>query len=367
MRNLQNKRVTVTGGKGFLGTHLLRKLREERGCEQVFVADQPEYDLRDIQSIRKMYKDQKPEIVIHLAAVVGGIGANRENPGRFFYDNLMMGVQLMHEAYLRKMEKFVAIGTICAYPKFTPVPFKEEDLWNGYPEETNAPYGLAKKMLLVQSQAYRQQYGFNSIFLLPVNLYGPGDNFDPLSSHVIPALIKKVVDAMGGKEAVRARMSAMSNSSLQTSNVESPAGTAPLDPPRSADNGCCLEPRTSNGLSHSGTDLPITVWGTGNASREFLYVEDAAEGIILATELYDKQDPVNLGAGFEIKIRDLVDLIVKITGYNGRVEWDAAKPDGQPRRMLDTNKGANEFGFRAQIQFESGLLKTISWYIENWI
>lgn len=335
MRNLQKKRITVTGGKGFLGTHLLRKLREERGCEQVFVADQPEYDLRDIQSIRKMYKDQKPEIVIHLAAVVGGIGANRENPGRFFYDNLMMGVQLMHEAYLRKMEKFVAIGTICAYPKFTPVPFKEEDLWNGYPEETNAPYGLAKKMLLVQSQAYRQQYGFNSIFLLPVNLYGPGDNFDPSSSHVIPALIKKVVDAMGGKETVHKRISMMSSS-------RPPVHSSALPP-----------------------DLPITVWGTGNASREFLYVEDAAEGIILATELYDKPDPVNLGAGFEIKIRDLVDLIIKITGYNGRVEWDAAKPDGQPRRMLDTSKGANEFKFNAKIQFEKGLIETISWYIEN--
>jgi len=207
MIDLKRKRITVTGGKGFLGTHLVRKLKEERGCSLVFVADQPEYDLREIQSIRKMYDEQKPDIVIHLAAVVGGIGANRENPGRFFYDNLMMGVQLLHEAHLRKVEKFAAVGTICAYPKFTPVPFREEDLWNGYPEETNAPYGLAKKMLLVQSQAYRQQYNFNAIFLLPVNLYGPGDNFDPASSHVIPALITKVVDAMGGKEAVRQRMS----------------------------------------------------------------------------------------------------------------------------------------------------------------
>jgi GDP-L-fucose synthase len=281
-----------------------------------------------------MYEDQKPEIVIHLAAVVGGIGANRENPGRFFYYNLMMGVQLMHEAYLRKIEKFVAIGTICAYPKFTPVPFKEEDLWNGYPEETNAPYGLAKKMLLVQSQAYRQQYSFNSIFLLPVNLYGPGDNFDPSSSHVIPALIKKVVDAMGGKDAVRQRMSLMP-STLQHFN--------------------------SSTLQQ---DLPVSVWGTGNASREFLYVEDAAEGIILATELYDKPDPVNLGAGFEIKIRDLVDVIVKIAGYNGRIEWDATKPDGQPRRMLDTNKGLNEFNFKAKIQFKNGLKETISWYVK---
>jgi GDP-L-fucose synthase len=331
MIDLKNKRITVTGGNGFLGTHLVRKLKEERGCTKVAIADMPEYDLRDINSIRKMYDEQKPEIVIHLAAVVGGIGANRENPGRFFYDNLMMGVQLMHEAYLRKTEKFVAIGTICAYPKFTPVPFKEEDLWNGYPEETNAPYGLAKKMLLVQSQAYRQQYGFNSIFLLPVNLYGPGDNFDPSSSHVIPALIKKVVDAMGGKEAVRQRMSLSSD---------------PL-------NASTRQP-----------DSPLTVWGTGNASREFLYVEDAAEGIILATEHYDMPDPVNLGAGFEIKIKDLVNLIAKVSGYNGKIEWDVSKPDGQPRRMLDTSKAENEFNFKAKAQFENGLNKTISWYVK---
>lgn len=333
MIDLKNKRITVTGGKGFLGTHLVRKLREERGCSGVFIADQPEYDLRDVQSIRKMHDEQKPDIVIHLAAVVGGIGANRENPGRFFYDNLMMGVQLMHEAYLRKIEKFVAIGTICAYPKFTPVPFKEEDLWNGYPEETNAPYGLAKKMLLVQSQAYRQQYGFNSIFLLPVNLYGPGDNFDPTSSHVIPALIKKVVDAMGGKESVRQRMS-LKSSTHQPINSSTPQ-----------------------------QDLPLTVWGTGNASREFLYVEDAAEGIILATERFDKPDPVNLGAGFEIKIRDLVNLIVKIAGFSGNIEWDATKPDGQPRRMLDTGLAEKEFAFKAKTQFEKGLKEAIAWYI----
>ena len=344
MIDLRNKRITVTGGKGFLGSHLIRKLKNERGCSDVFIADLPEYDLRDIGSIRKMYIDQKPDILVHLAAVVGGIGANRENPGRFFYDNLMMGVPLMHEAYLQGIDKFVAIGTICAYPKFTPVPFKEEDLWNGYPEETNAPYGLAKKMLLVQSQAYRQQYNFNSIVLLPVNLYGPGDNFDPSSSHVIPALIKKVVDAMGGKEAVGRRMAALPKASLQTSSPK---------------------PRTANRPSFSGTDLPISVWGSGNASREFLYVEDAAEGIIMATELYDKPDPVNLGAGFEIKIKDLIAMIIEISGYNGRIEWDAAKPDGQPRRMLDTTKAANEFGFRAKTPFESGLQKTISWYIEN--
>jgi GDP-L-fucose synthase len=341
MLDLKTKRITVTGGLGFLGAHLLRKLRDERGCADVLVADLPEYDLRDIQSIRKMYGSQKPDIVIHLAAVVGGIGANRENPGRFFYDNLLMGVQLLHEAYLHKIEKFVALATICSYPKFTPVPFKEEDLWSGYPEETNAPYGLAKKMLLVQSQAYRQQYGFNSIVLFPVNLYGPGDNFDPASSHVIPALIKKVVDAMGGKEAVRQRMSSMSNSSLPTSNFEL---------------------RTSNFYPPSGTDLPISVWGTGNASREFLYVQDAAEGIILATEKYDKSDPVNLGAGFEIRIKDLVALIVKLTGFNGEINWDATKPDGQPRRMLDTARAEKEFNFRAKVNFEKGLRELISWY-----
>lgn len=238
--DLSNKRITVTGGKGFLGTHLIRKLKEERKCQNVFIADLPEYDLRVLKDIKRMYEEQRPEIVIHLAAVVGRIGANRENPGRFFYDNAIMGIQLMHEAYLRNVEKFIALGTICCYPKYTPVPFKEENLWDGYPEETNASYGLAKKMLLVQSQAYRQQYGFNSIFLMPVNLYGPGDNFDPKSSHVIPALIKKCIDARENNE------------------------------------------------DH------ITVWGTGKASREFIYVDDAAEGIIQATERYDKPDPVNI-------------------------------------------------------------------------
>jgi len=306
--DLSKKRITVTGGKGFLGTHFVRKLREERNCKNVSIADLPDYNLIDISDIKKMFDDQKPDIIIHLAAVVGGIGANKENPGKYFYDNAMMGIQLMHEAYLRGIEKFVALGTICCYPKFTPVPFKEEDLWDGYPEETNAPYGLAKKMLLVQSQAYRQQYGFNSIFLMPVNLYGPGDNFDPKSSHVIPSLIKKCIDA---KE---------------------------------------------------NNDDHITVWGTGKASREFIYVEDAAEGIILATEKYDKPDPVNIGAGFEIKIKNLVELIVKLTGFKGKVIWDTTKPDGQPRRMLDTSKAEREFGFQTKTNFKDGLKKTIKWY-----
>ncbi|MFX0140230.1 MAG: GDP-L-fucose synthase family protein [Candidatus Hodarchaeota archaeon] len=306
--DLSKKRITITGGKGFLGTHLVHKLREERGFKNVHIADLPEYDLRILENIKKMYQEQNPDIVIHLAAVVGGIGANRESPGRFFYDNAIMGIQLMHEAYLRKIEKFVALGTICAYPKYTPVPFKEENLWNGYPEETNAPYGLAKKMLLVQAQAYRQQYGFNCIYLLPVNLYGPGDNFDPETSHVIPALIKKCIDA---KEA--------------------------------------------------GHEY-VEVWGTGEASREFLYVEDAAEAIILAAEKYNKPDPVNIGAGFEIKIKDLVELIAKLTAFKGKTKWDSSKPDGQPRRMLDVSEAKREFGFKATTGFKQGLKKTIEWY-----
>ena len=306
--DLSRKIITVTGGEGFLGTHLVRKLRKKKGCKNVFVADLPEYDLRILENIKRMFDEQKPNIVIHLAAAVGGIGANRENPGRFFYDNAIMGIQLLHEAYLRKIEKFVALGTVCAYPKHTKVPFKEENIWNGYPEETNAPYGLAKKMLLVQSQAYRQQYGFNSIYLLPVNLYGPGDNFSPQASHVIPALIKKFVDAIENKE------------------------------------DC------------------VSVWGTGKASREFLYVEDAAEAVILATEKYNDPDPVNIGAGFEIKIKDLVQLIAKLTGSNAKITWDTSKPDGQPRRMLDTSKAEKKFGFKAKTSFEEGLKKTINWY-----
>lgn len=306
----ENKRVLVTGGAGFLGSYVVAKLKE-RVCQNIFIPRSKDYDLVQIEAVKRVYKDSKPDIVIHLSAKVGGIGANRMNPGKFFYDNLMMGVQMMEIGRQVGIEKFVATGTICAYPKFTPVPFKEEDLWNGYPEETNAPYGLAKKMLLVQSQAYRQQYGFNSIYLLPVNLYGPRDNFDPESSHVIPALIKKCVDAI-----------------------------------------------TNN-------DSQIIVWGTGKATREFLYVEDAAEGVLLATERYNKPDPVNLGAGFEISIKDLVELIVKLTGFKGKIVWDTSKPDGQPRRMLDTSKAEKEFGFKAKTGFEEGLRKTIEWYRES--
>jgi GDP-L-fucose synthase len=304
------RRITVTGGKGFLGTYLIRKL-EERGCENIMIADLPEFDLRKKEDILKMYEEQKPDIVIHLAAVVGGIGANRENPGKFFYDNAIMGIQLIEYARQKELEKFVCLGTICAYPEFTPVPFKEEDIWDGYPEETNAPYGLAKKMLLVQLQSYRQQYGFGGIYLLPVNLYGPGDNFDPKSSHVIPALIKKCVDA-------------------KTQNKEQ-----------------------------------INVWGTGKASREFLYVEDAAEGILLATEFYNEPEPVNLGAGFEITIRELVDTIVELTGFEGEIKWDTSKPDGQPRRMLDISRAKEKFGFQAKTKFREGLRKTIDFYETN--
>lgn len=303
----EDKRVTVTGGAGFLGSYVIEKLRE-RGCRNVFVPLIEDYNLTEMYAVKRMYLESKPDIVIHLAAVVGGIGANRANPGRFFYENMMMGIQLIEQGRIFGVEKFVALGTICAYPKFTPVPFREEFLWNGYPEETNAPYGLAKKMLLVQSQAYRAQYGFNSIFLLPVNLYGPRDNFNPQSSHVIPALIKKCVEA-----------------------------------------------------KRKG-DKKIVAWGTGKSSREFLYVEDAAEGILLAAEKYNKSEPVNLGAGFEIKIKELANLIVKTTGYKGEISWDTSKPDGQPRRCLDTNKAKKEFGFASKTNFEEGLKKTVKWY-----
>jgi GDP-L-fucose synthase len=303
----ENRRVVVTGGAGFLGSYVIKGL-QKRGCKNVLVPKIEDYDLVDINDIVRMYEDMKPDIVIHLAAVVGGIGANREHPGEFFYKNLMMGVQLIEQGRLRNIEKFVAIGTVCAYPKFTPVPFKEDDLWVGYPEETNAPYGLAKKMLLVQSQAYRAEYDFNSIFLLPVNLYGPGDNFDPASSHVIPALIKKCVDAI-----------------------------------------------------EAGDDY-IGCWGTGSASREFIYAADAAEGILLATELYNGSEPVNIGAGFEVTIKELVEKIVKLTGFEGEIRWDSSKPDGQPRRRLDVSRAKKLFGFEAETSFDEGLEKTIEWY-----
>lgn len=304
---LKDKKILLTGGAGFLGSFVVEKLIA-RGVkkENIRIPRSQELDLIQWQNCVTAVKDI--DIVIHLAAVVGGIGANREHPGKFFYENLMMGVQLMEAARQQNVKKFVAIGTICAYPKFTPVPFKEEELWNGYPEETNAPYGLAKKMLLVQAQAYRQEYGLNAIYLLPVNLYGPRDNFNPQSSHVIPALIKKVADA-----------------------------------------------------KKEGNDS-IEVWGTGTATREFLYVEDAAEGIILATEKYDKADPVNLGASREISIKDLVTTICRLMDFKGEIRWDTSKPDGQPRRALDTRRAEREFGFKAKTDFEEGLMKTIEWY-----
>jgi len=328
-----DKRVLVTGGAGFLGSFLVEKLRE-RGCKDIFVPRSTDYDLVQMKAVEGVYKDSRPDIVIHLAARVGGIGANRENPGRFFYDNLMMGTQLMEVGRQVGIEKFVAIGTVCAYPKFTPVPFKEDNLWDGYPEETNAPYGLAKKMLLVQSQAYRMQYGFNCIFLLPVNLYGPRDNFKPESSHVIPALIKKCVDAMAEFEKRKTKIkNGITNNDLRKTN--------------------------------NGRPPKVVVWGTGKASREFLYVEDAAEAIILAAERYNKPDPINIGAGFEITIKDLVELITKFTGFKGKIIWDTSRPDGQPRRMLDTSKAQREFGFKAKTSFEEGLKKAIDWYISK--
>ena len=303
----ENKKVMVTGGAGFLGSYIVKALKS-KGCNDIFIPKIEDYNLVNIEDVKRAYSDFKADIVIHLAAKVGGIGINKEKPGEFFYDNLMMGVQLMDEAYKSGVSKFLALGTICCYPKFTPVPFKEKNLWDGYPEETNAPYGLAKKMLLVQSQSYRDQYGFNSIFLMPVNLYGPGDNFDLSSSHVIPALIKKCLDA-----------------------------------------------------NESNRD-DITVWGRGTPTREFLYVEDAAEGILLACEKYNKSEPVNLGSGFEISIKDLAKLISELTDFKGKVIWDKTKPDGQPRRRLDTKKAEKEFGFRAKTDFKEGLKKTIDWY-----
>ena len=308
--DLSTKRICITGGAGFLGTHLQAELRKQ-GAKELFIPNYPEYDLVKSEDIARLYDEAKPDVVIHLAAKVGGIGANREKPGEFFYDNLMMGVQLLHQAWQRGIKKFVAIGTICAYPKYTPIPFKEEELWNGYPEETNAPYGLAKKMLLVQSQGYRQQYGYNSIYLLPVNLYGPGDNFNPASSHVIPALIKKCVDA------------------------------------------------------REASETEIVAWGDGSPTREFIYVEDAAEAITLATLHYNDSEPVNIGSSFEISIKDLTELVAKLTGFNGSIRWDTSKPNGQPRRKLDTSRAKKYFGFESHTNFEDGLKRTIAWYEAN--
>jgi GDP-L-fucose synthase len=307
--DLAKSRIWVTGGNGFLGRHVLAALRA-RGAREVFAPPSREVDLLKAADIDRALREFRPDLVIHLAARVGGIGANRAHPGEYFYANLMMGVPLMHAAWRAGVKKFVAVGTVCAYPKFTPVPFREDDLWNGYPEETNAPYGLAKKMLLVQAQSYRQQYDFDAVYLLPVNLYGPGDNFDLESSHVIPALIRKFVEARR-------------------------AGAPEV--------GC---------------------WGDGSPSREFLYVEDAAEGLVLAAERYDGADPVNLGSGREIRIRDLAEIVARETGYTGRIVWDTSRPNGQPRRCLDTSRAEKLFGFRARTDFEEGLRKTVAWYGE---
>lgn len=312
MLDLTTQKIAVTGGAGFLGSAVVRRLRQ-RGCpeQNLVVVRQGEFDLTREVDVERLFARHRPDVVVHLAAVVGGIGANRSNPGAFYYQNLIMGALVMEHARRAGVGKFVAIGTICAYPKFTPVPFREEDLWTGYPEETNAPYGIAKKVLLVQAQAYREQWGFNAIYLLPVNLYGPGDNFDPRSSHVVPALIRKFLEA-----------------------------------------------------TERGQDV-VEVWGTGQATREFLYVDDAAEGILLATEHYDGREPVNLGAGFEISIRDLAELIARLSGFSGRLVWNSAYPDGQPRRCLDTRRAQQAFGFRARTPFEAGLQATIEWYREQ--
>jgi GDP-L-fucose synthase len=301
------RKVLVTGGAGFLGRHVVRSIQDQ-GCQAVVVPRSHDFDLREKSAIVRLLEQARPDVLLHLAATVGGIEANRRFPGQFFYDNAIMGLQLMEQARLSGVEKFVAIGTVCAYPKFTPVPFREVDLWNGYPEETNAPYGLAKKMLLVQAQAYRQEYGFNAIYLLPVNLYGPGDNFASETSHVIPALIRKCLEAV------------------------------------------------ENGAAE------VVVWGTGQASREFLFVEDAAEAIVLAAEHYNDPAPVNLGSGLEVSIKELVELIAELTGFRGRLVWDTTKPDGQPRRCLDTTVAERAFGFRARTVFREGLKRTIDWY-----
>ena len=308
MIDLSSRRVLVTGANGFLGTYVLRRL-EDRGCREVSAPTHREFDLVEPYAARQLLEKYRPNVVIHLAARVGGIGANRAHPAEFFYDNLMMSTQLFHEAWVAGVEKFVAMGTVCAYPKFTPVPFREEDLWNGYPEETNAPYGLAKKMLLVQSQAYREQYGFHSIFLLPCNLFGPGDNFDPADSHVIPALIRRFVEAK--------------------------------------ERG----------------DTEVIAWGDGSPTREFLYVEDAAEGIVLAAERYDSSEPVNLGSGFEISIRELTSMIAETVGFTGRIVWDTTQPNGQPRRKIDTSRAEERFGFRSTTTFPAALRRTVDWFL----
>ncbi|MFC1952562.1 GDP-L-fucose synthase family protein [Chloroflexota bacterium] len=307
MNPITVKRFLVTGGAGFLGNYVV-KILEDKGVKDIFIPRSKDYNLVEMEAVKRLYRDVCPDIVIHLAAKVGGIGITKEKPGEFFYENLMMGVQMMEQGRLFGIDKFVAIGTVCAYPKDIPIPFKEENLWYGYPEETNAPYGLAKKMTLVQAQAYRQQYGFNAIYLLPVNLYGPGDNFTPESSHVIPALIKKCIDAIENNE------------------------------------------------------NEIVVWGTGKPTREYLYIEDAAEGVVLTIEKYNKPEPVNLGSGFEISIMDLVNLITRLTGFKGLITWDTSKPDGQPRRLFDNSLAEREFTFKAKTDFEEGLEKTIEWY-----
>jgi len=310
MIDVKSKRIVVTGGAGFLGRAVVSTLHS-RGCESVFVPRKREYDLTSRANVQRLFRDFSPDIVMHLAGTVGGIGANRTKPGTFFYENAIMGIELIEQARRAGLEKLVLVGTVCAYPKFCPVPFREDDLWNVYPEETNAPYGIAKKSLLVQAQAYRQEFGFNSIYLLPVNLYGPGDNFDAETSHVIPALIRKFLEA---KE----------------------------------------EKRDS-----------VVVWGTGAATREFLYVGDAAEGLVLATERYEGREPVNIGSGFEISLKDLVQLIARLTGFEGQIAWDSSKPDGQPRRKLDTSRAEREFGFKARVPFDEGLKRTIEWYASS--
>lgn len=309
--NLSEKRVLLTGGSGFLGSHL-REALHAAGVHTLTAPRRREFDLTQAGAIRELFEQARPQVLIHAAAVVGGIGANLAEPGRFFYENALMGVQLIEAARQYGVEKTVVLGTICAYPKFTPVPFSEDQLWNGYPEETNAPYGIAKKALLVQCQAYRQQYGMNAIFLLPVNLYGPGDNFEPQTSHVIPALVRKCVEAL---EAQRSE---------------------------------------------------VVLWGDGSPTREFLYVKDAARAIVAATRFYDKPEPVNVGSGHEVSIQDLAEMIARLTGFRGRFRWDTTKPNGQPRRCLDTGRAEREFGFRASTSLESGLQETIAWYLRNY-